>query len=49
MSSRYSDRRDGDDDKAVEAQIFICQNFACHAPVESVHQAWEIIEKSKNN
>ena len=33
-------------DKTEEAQIFICQNFTCHAPIESVHEAWNLIMKN---
>ncbi len=34
------------DNKTGEAQIFVCQNFTCLAPVESVHEAWKLIFKS---
>lgn len=32
------------ENKTEEAAIFICQNFACHAPIESVHEAWKKIK-----
>ncbi len=34
------------ENKSDEALIFICQNFACQIPVESVHEAWKLIAGS---